>query len=73
MMHLIWIAGRASFKDFASTAQAERYIEACRRNHRGPRTPSSHYFACEAVDLNDECTGLTNDPRHQGSHCMCRY
>lgn len=76
MMFLIWLGGRHKFKDFASEANAEAYVAAAKRNVGN--YPAGHpraHFSCKAVDLEEECgcTGLEGDPRHQGTHCYCRY
>lgn len=56
--------GKQSFKEFQSEQHAKAYGAVVERN--GAR------FKAEAVDYNEECTGLKDDPRHQGGWCTCR-
>lgn len=68
-----WIAGRATFREFASLEHGERYVAAAKRNHRGTYEVGDPrgLFKCEAVDPEAECTGLTGDPRCTGRYCTC--
>ena len=70
---MIWTGRSYTFKSDMTKAQAANYVEACKRNYRGP---SEHaHFTCEEIDPTDgdeKCSGLTGDPRHSGTWCLCR-
>jgi hypothetical protein len=50
----------------------EALAEASRRARSGPFQAEAER-QIKALTRPDDCSGLRDDPRHQGAHCLCRY